>query len=135
MKAFVILAAVVAVAVANPLPLVQIIVNVAAPSSNPPPVDNVVAPPEVIEDPVQPIPGPESIVLPTPVLPILVPEPIILPQPVLPGPIIMPQPVELPEPVLPGELPEPVDLPDPVIPVVPGPIVVPDLIAPAVMKA
>ncbi|XP_059054393.1 magnetosome-associated protein MamJ-like [Achroia grisella] len=142
MKTFIALSALVALAVANPLPLVQIIVNVDAPSNgNPVSIideEPIVVGPIVLPTPTLPVidPAPhpvivvenapevvpDPIILPEPVLPELVPEPIVLPEPVLPE--LLPEPIVLPSPALPEIAPEPIELPE----IVPEPIVVPEFV-------
>lgn len=119
MKTFVALFALLAVAAANPLPLVQIIVNVDAPVDASP--VGVPAKPEVNPTPVHIVDEaesiiPEPVVMPEPTLPeVVIPEPVVLPPPVLPE-VIIPDPVVMPDPVAPEVIPEPVVMPDPVAP-------------------
>ncbi|KAF9418313.1 hypothetical protein HW555_004846 [Spodoptera exigua] len=108
MKSFVALFALLAVAAANPLPLVQIIVNVDAPS-------DVAVGPAIVPEPIKPSPVhivdeavndvpviPEPVIIPEPVFPdVVVPEPVVMPEPVLPEVVVVPEPVVMPEPVLP----------------------------------
>lgn len=110
MKTIIAFFAVLAVAVGNPLPLVQILVNVVGQDS----IVNQEYP--IIDRPV-PQPNPEVVITP---------DPVILPQPVLPGGIV-PEPVELPLPVLPAII-VPAPLPEPVLPgvIVPHPVVAPE---------
>ncbi|CAG5012511.1 unnamed protein product [Parnassius apollo] len=107
MKTFVTLLALLAVAVANPLPLVQIFVNIGGQTS-------------IME------PGFPAIDRPTPESVVVVPEPVILPEPVLPGGVAS-EPAELPEAVLP-EVVVPVPLPAPALPevIVPVPVIAPE---------
>lgn len=127
MKTFVALFALLAVAAANPLPLVQIIVNVDAPVDVSPVV--VPAKPEIIPDPVHIVDEaesiiPEPVVMPEPTLPeVEIPEPVVMPEPSLPE-VEIPEAVVMPEPSLPEVvIPEPVVMPEPVVPEVVDPIV------------
>lgn len=128
MKTFVALFALLAVAAANPLPLVQIIVNVDAPAVDASPVA-VPAKPEIEPTPVHIVDEAESIipdpvVLPAPVLPdVEIPAPVVMPEPSLPE-VEIPAPVVMPEPSLPEvEIPAPVVMPEPAVPEVVDPVV------------
>ncbi|KAL0893768.1 hypothetical protein ABMA27_013905 [Loxostege sticticalis] len=105
MRTFVAFFALLAVAAANPLPLVQITVNVDAPGYED----------AVVIDKPEPVIPPGAIVYPTPVLPVLPEKPI-----VPPGSIVLPAPEK------PIVKPDPIVLPDPSLPIVPpGSIVLP----------
>lgn len=129
MKTFFALAAILALAVAGPVPLIQVIVNVNAPGA----VDADVIDADHLQNPEEAIVPelPSPVEIPEAVQPEIVPQPVELPQPVIPE--ILPTPVELPAPVIPEIIPEPVELPEATIPeiipapeeVIPEPVVVP----------
>lgn len=115
MRTLIILFVVLAVAIANPLPLVQLIVNIETQEPGRPIVPRPI--PEETELEVIP---PDQIQLPHPQ-----PAPAILPEPVIPGGIV-PEPVQLPAPVIPGVI-LPETLPQPVFPevIIPAPVIAP----------
>ncbi|KPJ01786.1 hypothetical protein RR46_06082 [Papilio xuthus] len=117
MRTLIVLFAVLAVAIANPLPLVQLIVNIEAQEPGSP-----IIPRPIPEDTELEVIPPDQIQLPHPQPN---PSPVVLPEPVIPGGIV-PEPVQLPAPVIPGVI-LPAPLPQPVFPdvIIPAPVIAP----------